>query len=115
MRCLFSLALLPMLGATAMAQTPIRITVPVTTGGGTDVFARGLAGAVGTGLGASSWRTARVRVGPSACSRSLVRALVEGQGATFRPVFGAAMAAATQAEYEAQGKVARMLGLQRAR
>ena len=115
MRCLFSLALLPMLGATAMAQTPIRIIVPVTTGGGTDVFARGLAGAVGTGLGASSWRTARVRVGPSASSRSSMRALVQDHGATFRPVFGTAMAAATRSEYEAQGEVARMLGLQRAR
>lgn len=53
MRCLFlSLALLPLLGGTAMAQAPIRIIVPVTAGGGTDVFARGLAEAVGNGLGA---------------------------------------------------------------
>ena len=41
------------------------------------------------------------------------RGVVEGQGATYRIVRGAEMAAATKAEYEALGEVARSLGLVR--
>ena len=57
-------------------------------------------------------RMARLETAFTQAARSDVfRQLVEGQGATYRLQFGADMAAATRAEYQALGEVARAIGL----